>query len=242
MQFVFFCLFCIVLSSVIEIWWRHKPAICRLETSSLLLACPFLSLNIKIYVKNWKSPVAYIRKMLLMKDRSFLYELRACLIYVKMGERSVLYGLRAYLIYEKVEEKVSYMSWEPILYIKRWEKICSLYNRIDLQPQNQMRKYPTTSGPGCSKLTTSLVNVSLKFQMLISEICQYFCWKNVRSFCTAKASLFFTTKNISVFGNKVLKHLTSWPLNELVKLTMLWTTGPRWMDGWLAILHCKKNP
>ena len=26
---------------------------------------------------------------------------------------------------------------------------------------------------------------------------------------------------------KVLKHLTSWPLNELVKLTMLWTTGPR---------------
>ena len=26
----------------------------------------------------------------------------------------------------------------------------------------------STSGPGCSKLTTSLVNVSLKFQMLIS--------------------------------------------------------------------------
>ena len=31
------------------------------------------------------------------------------------------------------------------------------------------------AGPGCSKLTASLVNVSLKFQMLISEICQYFC-------------------------------------------------------------------
>ena len=30
------------------------------------------------------------------------------------------------------------------------------------------------SGPGCSKLTTSLVIVSLKFQMLISEICQHF--------------------------------------------------------------------
>ena len=25
---------------------------------------------------------------------------------------------------------------------------------------------------------------------------------------------------------KVVKHLTSWPLNELVKPTMLWTTGP----------------
>ena len=32
-----------------------------------------------------------------------------------------------------------------------------------------------TSGLGCSKLTTSLVNVSLKFQMLISQIHQYFC-------------------------------------------------------------------
>ena len=30
------------------------------------------------------------------------------------------------------------------------------------------------SGPSCSKLTTSLVNVSLKFQTLISNICLYF--------------------------------------------------------------------
>ena len=63
--------------------------------------------------------------------------------------------------------------------------------------------------------------------MLICEICQYFfCWKNVRSFCIAKASLNFSTKKFCVFGYKVVKHLTSWPLNELVKLTMLWTTGP----------------
>ena len=33
------------------------------------------------------------------------------------------------------------------------------------------------SGPGCSKLTASLVNVSLKFQTLISNICQYFLLK-----------------------------------------------------------------
>ena len=30
-------------------------------------------------------------------------------------------------------------------------------------------------GPGCSKLTTSLVNVSLKFQTVISQISEYFC-------------------------------------------------------------------
>ena len=47
----------------------------------------------------------------------------------------------------------------------------------------------------------------------------------MRSFCSAKASLIFSTKNISVFGYKVITHL-SWPLNKLVKLTMLWITGP----------------
>ena len=64
-------------------------------------------------------------------------------------------------------------------------------------------------GPSCSKLTTSLVNVSLKFQTLISQICQYFLLKNVRSLCTAKDSHIFLTKNIRVFGYKVVKHLTS---------------------------------
>ena len=36
----------------------------------------------------------------------------------------------------------------------------------------------------------------------------------------------FSTKNFSVFGYKVVKHLASWRLNELFKVTMLWTTGP----------------
>ena len=63
-------------------------------------------------------------------------------------------------------------------------------NMLDYQP-----------GPGCSKLTTSLVNVLLKFQMLMSEICQYFFLK--------KCEKLFSTKNISVFGYKVIKHLRS---------------------------------
>ena len=63
------------------------------------------------------------------------------------------------------------------------------------------------SGPGCSKLTTSLVNTSLKFQTLISQIRQYFLLKKCEKL--AKASHIFSTKNISVFGYKVVKHLTS---------------------------------
>ena len=54
----------------------------------------------------------------------------------------------------------------------------------------------------------------------------FFVEKMWEAFAVQKPFLIFSTKNISVFGNKVVKHLTSWPLNELVKLTMLWTTGP----------------
>ena len=59
-----------------------------------------------------------------------------------------------------------------------------------------------SSGHGCSKLTTSLVNVSLKFQTLISQIHQYFWLKK------CETSLILSTKNISVFGYKVVRHLT----------------------------------
>ena len=38
-----------------------------------------------------------------------------------------------------------------------------------------------------------------------------------------------STKKISVFGYKVLKHFTSSPLNKLIKLTMPLTTGPRFV-------------
>ena len=51
------------------------------------------------------------------------------------------------------------------------------------------------SGPGCSKLTTSLVNVSLKFQTLISEICQYFLLKKCEKLLHCKSfSHFFIKK------------------------------------------------
>ena len=74
---------------------------CDLPSNVVLIAClSIFSLNTNIVVKNWKSPVANIRKILLMKDRSFLYELRAYLIYVKVGERSFLY---------EVKKPISYM-------------------------------------------------------------------------------------------------------------------------------------
>ena len=50
-------------------------------------------------------------------------------------------------------------------------------------------------GPSCSKLTTSLVKVSLKFQMLISQICQYFfAVQKLLSFFQQKISVYLVIK------------------------------------------------
>ena len=65
--------------------------------------------------------------------------------------------------------------------------------------------FTTRPGPCCSKLMMSLFNISLKFQTLISNIRQYFFVEK----CSAKASLIFSTENVSVFGYKVVQHLTS---------------------------------
>ena len=50
-----------------------------------------------------------------------------------------------------------------------------------------------TPGSGCSKLTTSLVNVSLKFQKLISQICQ--CFLSNLSFFQQKISVYLVIKS-----------------------------------------------
>ena len=58
----------------------------------------------------------------------------------------------------------------------------------------------STPGPSCSKLTKSLVNVSLKFQTLISKICQYFLLKKCEkllhfSFFEQKISAYLVIKS-----------------------------------------------
>ena len=65
------------------------------------------------------------------------------------------------------------------------------------------------SWPGCSKLTTSLVNVSLKFQTSISEISQYILLKKCKTLWQCKIFSHFSTKNISVSAYKVIQHLMS---------------------------------
>ena len=47
------------------------------------------------------------------------------------------------------------------------------------------------------------------------------------SFCSAKATHIFSAKNIRILYIESAKTVKEMTLNELVKLTTLWTTGPR---------------
>ena len=57
----------------------------------------------------------------------------------------------------------------------------------------------TISGPSCSKLTTSLVNVSLKFQTLILQIHCYFLLKKCENPLHCKGFSHFFNKKITVY-------------------------------------------
>ena len=61
---------------------------------------------------------------------------------------------------------------------------------------------------------------------MIRKYADIFCWKNVSSFCSAKATHIFSAKNIRILYIESAKTVNEMTLNELVKLTTLWTTGP----------------
>ena len=61
---------------------------------------------------------------------------------------------------------------------------------------------------------------------MIRKYAEIFCWKNVSSFCSAKATHIFSAKKIRILYIESAKTVNKMTLNELVKLTTLWTTGP----------------
>ena len=62
---------------------------------------------------------------------------------------------------------------------------------------------------------------------MIRKYAEIFCWKNVSSFCSAKATHIFSAKNFRKLYIESAKIVNEMALNELVKLRTLWTTRPR---------------
>ena len=67
---------------------------------------------------------------------------------------------------------------------------------------------------------------------MIRKYAEIFCWKNVSSFCSAKATHIFSAKNIRILYIESSKTVNEMTLNELLKLTTLWTTGPWRIEVW----------
>ena len=103
--------------------------------------------------------------------------------------------------------------------------------------RTQQGSNPQPPGPSCSKLAMSLVNDSfLKW---------YFKWKfkwyaNMLNFFAEKMWVafahIFSAKNIRILYIESTEIVNEMTLNELVKLTTLWTTGP-WSPVSLMRVH-----
>ena len=89
-----------------------------------------------------------------------------------------------------------------VQYTNPWKKLEQI---IPASPFHFNPSFKLCPGPGCSKLTMSLVNEMLKFRTLMSQIPQYFLLKKRAKLLH---SLIFSTKNISVIDYEVVKHLT----------------------------------
>ena len=84
------------------------------------------------------------------------------------------------------------------------------------------------SGPSGSKLTMSLVNIPLIFlSSNMAYMLIFFAEKKVSSFCICKSYSHFFSKNTCELDIVLTRRVNILTTNELVKLTMLWTTGPR---------------
>ena len=65
-----------------------------------------------------------------------------------------------------------------------------------------------------------------------------FCCKNVSSFC--KSYSHFCSKNNNVFENTLATTVNEFVISKLIKLMMLWTTGPRFLSSRLGNACVKK--
>ena len=104
---------------------------------------------------------------------------------------------------------------------------CIFHVHVNVMNMKKQQRYwqmvdTRQTGPSCSKLSTSLVSDSLKFTSSDTQI----CWNILLKKC-AYLLQFFSAKNIRILCIESAKTVNEMTLNELVKLTTLWTTGPR---------------
>ena len=112
----------------------------------------------------------------------------------------------------------------------------SLIQRLEYWLMNKLNSCCSWPGPSCSKLTMSLVHVllnvwSLNMAYTLELIAEK---KNVSS------SSYFFSKNTCELDIVLTRTFNILTTNELVKLTMLWTTRPRYHAGsiWYIVRHC----
>ena len=76
---------------------------------------------------------------------------------------------------------------------------------------------------------------------MIRKYAEIFCWRNVSSFCSAKATHIFSAKIIRILCIESARTVNETALNKLVKLTTLWITGPTIFQVRAALKEAEKE-
>ena len=143
-----------------------------------------------------------------------------------------LYPVYPYYLDTLTSYQTCSKSWKsPFDYLLTGLKTSALWmaNSVDLGQVHHSK----ISGPSWSKLTMSLVNILLKLIIKygILVYANIFAEKNVSSFC--KSYSHFFSKNTCELAIILIRTVNILTTNKLVKLTMLWTTGP-----WSGCIVC----
>ena len=133
---------------------------------------------------------------------------KPCWSYWESLLQSVCYDLS----HQDLHRIQKYLVWSVSLYdwVNFFFFCCLRLQTFTFKNDFRKKKYP---GPGCSKLTTSLVNDSLKFTSSDMQIRWNFLLKNVSSFCSAKATHIFSAKNIRILYIVSAKTVNEMTLN-----------------------------
>ena len=122
---------------------------------------------------------------------------------------TINYGLYIVILFRHFSENKEIPYWVAT-YDSLQNDIVKLLEKTPVSHQQPPFKY---NRAGCSKLTTSLVNILLNFQELISQICQYFLLKKCEKLLQQCKSFshFFNKKFQCIWlkSHKTLNKLTS---------------------------------
>ena len=172
---------------------------------------------------SWKEIICSQKKQIIFFKREPINHFKNNLPHPKCFETGSMTGILEILRWESLKKR---RRDSRLIFLYKGSKGAASAPIDDLIPPIRHRRnhhsliFQTLAArtrPSCSKLTTSLVNDSLKFALSDTQICWNFLLKKMWvAFAVQKLLTFFQQKISEYCILNLLKQLTKWPLTSLL--------------------------